>query len=193
MKIISARILALSLLGACAMNAFAAPDTEGYGPAQAAADIIREAAGADIAFLPAGVLNPKVEAADLSSILKFPADELAVVNLTGAQVRSALERSAAMFPSPSDAFLQVSNLEVTFSKAAQPDFRITRVLVAGAALDAARTYTVAMPATLARGSHGYFKIWKREAIKSIVESVTLESLLKNKPSVDSASRWRVTP
>ena len=173
--------------------ALAAPDTEGFAPAQAAADLIREAAGAQAAFIPSGVLQTTFDRADLASMLKFPADELAIVNLTGDQIRLALERSVSMFPSPSDAFLQVSNLDITFSRGGQPDFRITKITLGGTAIDRTQTYTVAMPATLARGSHGYFKVWKREAIKTVLENISLESILKGKPAVDSVSRWRVAP
>lgn len=180
----------LSVLVACA--AWAGPDTGAHSPSQSAADLIREAARADIAFLAAGLVKERFDENDLSTLVRYPTDEIAVVNLTGAQIRSALERSAALYPSPTDSFLQVSNLDVTFSKSAQPDSRVTAVVVGSSKLDNGKTYRVAMPTTLARGGLGFFKIWDRNSIAETLSRVTLESVLAGKSAKDSPPRWHVT-
>ncbi|MBL8087633.1 MAG: 5'-nucleotidase C-terminal domain-containing protein [Chthonomonas sp.] len=170
--------------------ASAGPDTEGIAAAQSAADAIREAAGADAAFLTAEMLRTKFDPDNLATLMKFPTEEIAVVNLTGAQIRQALERSVSLYPTPSDSFLQVSNLEITFRPKAEPDARIASVTLSGNRMEDGRTYTVAMPVTLARGSQGYFKVWDKERIKTVLSGVTLEKVLADRPAKNMASRWR---
>ena len=176
---------------ALACAAVAGPDTEAHGPSQTAADLIREAAGSDVAFLAAGMLKSSFNPSDLSTLVRFPTDEIAILNLKGAQIKAALERSVALYPSPSDSFLQLSNVEATFAKNAEPDKRVVRVLIGGAPLDSGRTYTVAMPTSLARGGLGYFKVWDRNHLKTTLEKVTLESVLGGKSVRETAPRWRI--
>src|SRR5207247_1767342 len=114
-------------------------------------DFIRSAARADIAFLPAGVLKPTLKAGDLAGLLLFPTDDVSVVELNGAKIRQALERSIALYPSPNPGFLQLSGLVVTYSKGAEPNKRVVSAVLSGANLDDGRKYRVAMPGSLARG------------------------------------------
>lgn len=169
------------------------PEREADLPSQSAADILREAAGAEIAFLAAGMVRNIENPTDLAQILVYPTDTLSVLKLRGSQVREALERSVALLPLPSSSFLQLSGIEATYSRAAQPDSRLTDVLVGGSKLDDARSYTVAMPTTLARGGLGYFKVWDRQAIERTLEGQTLESLLSGKRVTPTSSRWNAVP
>lgn len=169
--------------------AWAGPETEAFGPAQAAADAMREAAGADMAFLAAGMVKSNYDPKDLSSLLQFPTDEIAIVSLKGSQIRQALERSVSLYPAPNTGFLQLSGLEASFSKSAAPEHRVTSVTVGGSKLDDFRTYTVAMPASLARGGLGYFKVWDRNAITKTLDGRTMESVLQGKAYTGSSPRW----
>ncbi len=182
-------ISGLILFGTLAV-AHAGPETESFGPGQAIADELRSATGAAIAWIPAGML---VEAGrgDLSTFVQFGTDEISVVRLTGKQVRQALERSVSLFPDASPSFLQVSGLEVVFSKGANPDGRVRTVLVEGVELNATATYEVAMPGNVARGGLGYFTVWDRKAISRTLENATLESLLKGKSGFVRTARWKV--
>ncbi len=184
-KLFFGLVLAIAGVGA----AWAGPETEAFGPAQVAADAMREAAGADMAFLAAGMIKSNYDPKDLSSLLQFPTDELVVVSLKGSQVRQALERSVSLYPAPNTGFLQLSGLEAAFSKSAAPEHRITSVIVGGNKLDDSRTYTVAMPASLARGGLGYFKVWDRNAITRTLSGRTMESILQGKPFTGSSPRW----
>lgn len=183
----------VAMAGLFTLNALAGPDTEPTVGAQAAADALREAAGADAAFLAAGMVRDTFDPSDLSTILRYPSDEVAVVNLRGSQIRQALERSVSLAPSPSDSFLQLSGLEATYSRSARPEARIQSVSVGPTRLDDARTYTVAMPGTLARGGLGYFKIWDRSQIVKTLDGMTLSQILKGRRAGDSAPRWRTVP
>ena len=167
---------------------FAGPETESFGPGQAIADEIRSAAGADAAFVPAGVLNENAKG-DLASYLQFPGDQIAVVKLTGAQIKAALERSVSLYPSPNPSFLQISGLDVNFKKSAEAESRVTSVTINGSALEMGSSYEVAMPNSLARGGLGYFTIWKKEAVVRTLPGTTLESLLKGKSGNVKETRW----
>lgn len=170
--------------------AFGGPDTESFGPGQAIADEIKSVAGADIAWIPAGMLEEEAKG-DLSTYLKFGTDEIAVVSLTGEQVKLALEKSANLYPSPNPSFLQVSGLEVSFSKSAPAESRIKAVVVNGAELNPKQNYDVAMPVTIARGGLGFFTVWKKTSITRTLSGVTLENVLKGKSGFVRTARWKV--
>jgi len=170
--------------------AFAGPETEAHGPSQNIADVLREAAGAEAGLIAAGMIKTGNDT-DLGSFLRYPTDEVAVVELKGSQLRSALSRSVSLFPSPYDSFLQLSNMEATFRKSATPDNRLETVMLGGQKLDDSRTYKVAMPLTLARGGLGYFRIWDKKQITKTLDGVTLEDLMSGKKVTPSAPRWKV--
>lgn len=180
-------VVCLGMLGSFAFaNDF---ESEATKAGQSLADALREVARADLAFFPAAAMR-KSASIDLTGHLLYPTDEVSVVSLKGTQVRAALERSIAVFPLPNSAFLQLSGLEARFSRSAAPDKRVTNVVVSDAPLEDSRTYTVAMPSTLARGSLGYFRVWEREAILRTLDGQSLEDLLKGRKVEDSAPRWR---
>lgn len=178
------------VLVAVAALAWAGPDTEGTAAGQSVADALRDFAKTDVAFVAAGQLRTSAND-DLVSQIQYPSDEIAVVKLTGKQLRAALERAVSLYPSPNPGFLQVSGLEVSFRARGGADARITAVSVNGGALDAGRTYTVAMPGSLARGGLGYFTVWEKNAIERTISGATLESVLKGKTVGARPSRWKL--
>jgi 2',3'-cyclic-nucleotide 2'-phosphodiesterase (5'-nucleotidase family) len=169
------------------------PETGAHLPSQAAADVIKEAAAADAAFLPARSVNASYDANNLASLLQYPTDDIVVVKLSGKDIRAALERSISLYPQANSSFLQLSGIVAEFSQAGAPDSRIMNVTVNGSVLDENRTYKVAMPGTLGRGGMGYFKIWDKSKIERTVAGVTLESALKGRHYAPSSPRWVVRP
>jgi 2',3'-cyclic-nucleotide 2'-phosphodiesterase (5'-nucleotidase family) len=146
-------------------------------------------AGADGAFIAAVQIRTAVDKDNLASILQYPTEGLVVLPLTGAQIRKALELSVAIYPQPNQGFLQVSGIEVSFSKNGSPNNRITSVTINGAPLDNSKTYSIAMPSSLARGSLSYYRVWDKIKPSKTFEGVTLEDVLRGKHSTGSASRW----
>lgn len=184
------------LLGfaACAAQAADDPALGSHLPAQAAADLIRGTAGTDGAFLAAGLLKERYDAADAGSMFQYPTDEIVIVTLTGSQIRAALERSVSLYPQPYSSFLQLSGFTATFSKSAASGKRLVSVQTDGGTKVAdGQSYTIAMPASLGRGGLGYFKIWDKPNITRTLSDVTIEKLLKGKRlDVGSQSgRWTV--
>ncbi len=183
------RVLTIPFLLVAAL-AFGGPDTESFGPGQAIADEIRSLAGTEIAWIPAGMLNEEGKG-DLSTYVKYGTDEISIVTLTGAQVKLALERAVSLYPSANPSFLQLSGLEVAFSKSAEPDQRTRSILVDGSELDLTKRYSVAMPSTVARGGLGFFTIWDKKAIERTIEGSSLESILKGKAGNARTARWKM--
>lgn len=177
------------ILVALVASAFGGPDTESFGPGQAIADEMRAVAGTDIAWIPAAMLENEGKG-DLSTYLKFGTDEISIVTLTGEQIKLALERSVNLYPTPNPSFLQVSGLEVSFSKSAAPDARIRTILVNGMELNLKQNYEVAMPITIARGGLGFFTVWKKTSITRTMEGTTLEKILKGKSGFARTARWK---
>ncbi|MCI6085169.1 MAG: bifunctional metallophosphatase/5'-nucleotidase [Selenomonas sp.] len=127
------------------------------------ADAMRAAAGADIAFMNGGGIRtdlPKGEVTqgDLMNIFPF-GNTLEKLELTGAEVRAALEHSVASVPSPFGGFLQVSGLAFTYDSSRAAGSRVQSVTVDGLPMDDAQTYTVAVNDFLAAGGDGY-DMWK---------------------------------
>lgn len=184
------RVLLAILLAACAALSFAQDGAEfgAHLPSQAAADVLRQLTSADAAFLPAGLVKSTYRREDLSSLIQYPTDQVVVMNLTGGEIRRALEKSISSYPQPNAGFLQISGIEVSFNKSAPAEQRIQEVTIGGVKLDDKHGYTVAMPASLARGGLGYFKVWD---ISKIVKTLpnTLESALKGKPYSETSPRW----
>ncbi len=182
------RVSALILFAALAAGSFA----QGSGAnssAQAAADALRDFAGADAAFIPAGLLQASNNKGDLSSFIKDATEEVVVVNLTGADLRQAFERSLSMYPVDNNGFLQLSGFEVAFSKTAESGKRVLSISRNGGKVSDGQTFSVAMPASLGRGGFGYFRIWDKAKINKKFAGVTLVSVLKGKGASESSPRW----
>jgi len=167
--------------------------------AQTIVDAMRAATGADLAMLGAAFFDETAQfpagplpADTLLKAVRYPDDEVVVLNLTGEQLLQALERAAELYPQKNNAFLQLTGAEVRFDPKAEPGKRIQSVIIGGAKLDPKRTYRVATTAPLARGALGYFRIWSKEQIststgRSLAELV--REYLQRQRSLISEPAW----
>lgn len=127
---------------------------------------------ADLALVQASQLRRTVIPADdvtchaLAGALLYPDEQVVLVRISAKQLEEALERSLSMLPKPSTAFLQVSGITVTFSSDAKAGDRLRQVKVGPQALSEGKTYRVAMPASLAKGALGYFRIFKELTVEA---------------------------
>jgi len=185
------RLILVALSSLLSLSAFAQLSNDpGAGPharAQAAADLIREEANTPLAFLPAGLLKQPDPGGDLASMILYPTNEIVVVRLSGAEIREAFERSLANYPTPSNAFLQISGATVVFSSSASRE-RVLEVKIGDSPLEASRQYEVTMPESLARGALGYFKIWDKSKIVRNTGK-TLDEVLKGKTDAVRSPRY----
>lgn len=180
-------LVALSALASSAQQK--GPAVESHLPSQSAADVLKEKANADGAFLAAGLVKESFQQDNLASLLQYPEDEIVVLALKGSLLRQAFERSISLYPQQNTSFLQVSGFEIGFDPGAAPGSRIKRVSTNGSPLDDNKTYNVAMPASLGRGGLGYFKIWDKNKIVNTVPNLTVEKALSGQKVQPTTPRW----
>jgi len=136
-----------------------------------AADAARAAVKADLALVQAGQLRAVVipagdlDDAQLASALVYPDEKVVLVEISGKKLRAALERGLSSLPQPGIGFLQVSGLQVKFRSQSQANHRIEAVTVGNKPLDPQHTYRAAVPASLAKGALGYFRIFNGLQVK----------------------------
>jgi 2',3'-cyclic-nucleotide 2'-phosphodiesterase (5'-nucleotidase family) len=167
------------------------------------ADAARVAGGADAAMVPADEFVPKRfergkhSVGDLQSALRNlndPTDHIMVLQLTGAQLKSALSRAVSHVPLSFSGFVQVSGMSFRFNPSLSEGKQIAAVQVAGAPLDETRSYTVATTRPMANGSFGYFRNWDDKAIKSDTGKdvgVALAEYLSTRRSVNVMADGRI--
>ncbi|MEI8281813.1 MAG: 5'-nucleotidase [Armatimonadota bacterium] len=155
---------------------------------QSIADIFKSNSTSDISLIAAGFLNPFKDTKNLSADFQFPSDELWLVNLTGKQLNDAFERSLAFYPEASPDMLYFAGCEVAFQYGKTTKAKVLGVTVGGAPLDLAKTYKVAMPASLARGGLSYFAVWNFQKAEKVI-SPAISKLLEGKSVQTSTVRW----
>ncbi len=109
--------------------------------------------------IPAGATREQI-----AGLLQTPEHNWAVLKLTGAQIRKALERSLSRAPLPNTAFLQVSGLTVTYDPGKPRNRRIVSLTSAQGPIQPDEHYEVVMPMFLAQGGSGYFQIFGKDDI-----------------------------
>jgi len=130
-----------------------------------AADALLAISGARAALIPAISFAPgripvgPVTRAAVAGLLTIPDEGWGVLELTGGQLRAALEQSVSGLPARRPSFLQVAGLTLVYNPAAPRNHRVLSVQLGFAPLDDTRRYEVGMPNSLAAGGSGYFTAW----------------------------------
>jgi len=127
------------------------------------ADMMRWSAGPDVQIalansggirwhrlFPAGPITR----GDVYNLLPF-LNTLVMMDLTGAQIKEALENGVSIYPAADGRFPQVSGLSFTFDPAKPAGSRVVDVWVGGVPLDETAVYRVATNDFLAAGGDGY--------------------------------------
>jgi 2',3'-cyclic-nucleotide 2'-phosphodiesterase (5'-nucleotidase family) len=139
------------------------------------ADAMRSALKTDAAVTNGGGIRAgKVYAAgsaitrrDILAELPFN-NRLVEIEISGADLRRALENGLAQLPAAGGRFPQVSGIAIEVDLKRPAGDRIVAISVGGAPLDDARIYKVAVNDFLARGGDGY--VWFRDAKHVLQES-----------------------
>ncbi|MEA2929723.1 MAG: 5-nucleotidase / UDP-sugar diphosphatase [Hyphomicrobiales bacterium] len=126
------------------------------------ADAMRATTRADVALLNGGGIRAgktyqpgaAITHGDILSELPF-SNRVVALELSGRDLRRAVENGLALLPRPSGRFPQVSGITVTYDAARDPGSRIVAMQVAGAPLDEGKSYRVAVVDFLARGGDDY--------------------------------------
>jgi len=140
-------------------------------------DALRSAGKTDLALVNAGSLNPgtltagTISQSQIDALLSFPNDDVVILPVTGAALRSAVELSLRAYPTSSPAFLQGSGWEGTFNPQAPAGKRLTSLKINGQNISSNSTYQVAMPISLAQGTNGYFAYWNDSSSRSLKTTI----------------------
>jgi 5'-nucleotidase/UDP-sugar diphosphatase len=126
------------------------------------ADAMRIGMHADAAVLNGGGIragknyqpDARISQGDILAELPFN-NRIVVLEITGRELKRAMENGLSALPRPSGRFPQVSGIELRFDLARDPGSRVVAMKVAGAPLDETRTYRVAVLDFLARGGDDY--------------------------------------
>jgi 5'-nucleotidase/UDP-sugar diphosphatase len=123
------------------------------------ADIMRSAAGAQIALINGGSLRASIhrgpiKAKEIYAALPFD-NYVVAIRLTGQQLRESLEHGMSGLAEKAGRFPQVSGLTFTYSPQAAAGSRVREVAIDGRPLDPKGRYVVATNDFLAAGGDGY--------------------------------------
>lgn len=166
------------------------------------ADAVRQTGRAEIALVPAdevaeaSVPAGSVPASKIVKALRYAedaSDTVVVLNLTGEQVRKAVERSVSRAPQPFNGFLQVSGLQVRYDASRGKVTGLT--MPGGGEIAAGKTYRVATTRPIADGGLGYFQVWsKADVAENTGQSVaqSLSNYLATHTTLDAAVEGRIT-
>ena len=146
------------------------------------ADALRTGTGADVAIVNGGgIRGDKVYPAgtrlarrDILTELPF-GNRTVVVELTGAQVRKALENGVSEFENASGRFPHVSGMTYEADTKAYPGERIVAVFVDGEPLDDTHTYRVATNDFMLHGGDGYSVLSEGQVIVSAADGKLMTS------------------
>ncbi len=126
------------------------------------ADAMRASTKTDVAIMNGGgirsgkVFPPGSEITRRDVLAELPFDNrLVVVEITGAELKAAVENGLSQLPNAGGRFPQVSGLTVEANIRRPPGSRVTSIRVGGQLLDQKKIYRVATNDFLARGSDGY--------------------------------------
>ena len=143
------------------------------------ADAMRGANGADVAITNGGGIRgdtqypagTKLTRKNILTELPF-GNKTVMLELTGAQVKEALENGVSQIEDGAGRFPQVSGLAFTVDKSKPAGERVSDVMVNGAPLDEAASYKVATNDYMGNGGDGY-SVFKGAKMLVNVESSKL--------------------
>lgn len=167
------------------------------------ADSMREAIGADIAFVSASELKEKdnqipkgkISTEDVTAFVAYADDPIVQMNLTGKQIKQALERSILIYPKDNLGFLQVSGLRVSFDPSGAAESRVLSIKLGDKTLSDSDSYTVAMTRSMADGALGYWKIWTKDNIVRTTDSTipkAIDQFFSSKTKINYSNLNRIT-
>lgn len=123
------------------------------------ADSLRSITKADIALTNGGGIRASIDKGiitqgEIITVLPF-GNQIVTLNVTGADIKAALENGVSDYPNPKGAFPQVSGIAFKIDTAKAKGSRVHSVTVGGAALDAKKQYSLATNDFIAAGGDEY--------------------------------------
>ncbi|WP_128425195.1 5'-nucleotidase C-terminal domain-containing protein [Gudongella oleilytica] len=160
-------------------------------------DAMRISTGADVAFTNGGGIRASIDAGDITVnevLTSFPfTNTLAVIDVTGAELKAAIEHGVKDFPAPAGQFPHVSGMKYTFDAGKPAGERVTEVMIGDEALDPAKTYKVVTNDFMAVGGDGYTMFANKPFVGEggLLSDVLMEYIEAN-PEINPAVEGRIT-
>lgn len=154
-------------------------------------------AGAELALVNGGGVRASIDQGPVTfeeAITVQPfGNTLTIINLTGAQLKAALEHGVATWDQNKGQFLHVSRgMSYTFDLARPAGSRVTAVTLNGQPLDDARTYKVATNNFTAAGGDGFSMFKDAPKLETGTLDVdVLVSYLKANPTLNAQPEGRI--
>lgn len=140
-------------------------------------------AGSVAAFINQGGVRASFEAGPLTygqalTVQPF-SNTLVQVELTGAQLRSALEQPLGQFPAEADGLLHPSRgTSYRIDPSRPPGQRVVELEVAGQPVDLAATYRITVPSFIAGGGNGHTVIARAEGYRYDTGTLDVDALVQ---------------
>lgn len=150
-------------------------------------DAMRAKLDTDAAITNGGGIRASIDKGEITqgeviTVLPFGNTTIAI-ELSGADLRAALEHAVSEYPATEGLFPQVSGIKFTFDGDAEPGNRVQEVWVGGEELDPNRMYTVATNDFMKAGGDGYSMFTDAPIVKEAggLEEVLMEYIEANSP------------
>jgi 5'-nucleotidase/UDP-sugar diphosphatase len=145
---------------------------------------MRAATGADVAIINGGGIRgnrnyaaeTKLTRKDIARELPFN-NQLVTLELTGADLRAALENAVWLINKDAGRFAQISGARVVVRRDAVPGSRLVSIKIGGRPLDDNKLYKVATIDFLARGKDGYVALTRGKPLVSDLEGPLLTNVI----------------
>jgi len=150
-------------------------------------DAMRTKLGTDAAITNGGGIRASIDKGEITqgeviTVLPFGNTAMAI-ELSGADLRAALEHAVSEYPATEGLFPQVSGIKFTFDGDAEPGNRVKEVWVGGEMLDEDKMYTVATNDFMKAGGDGYSMFTDAPIVSEAggLEEVLMEYIEANAP------------
>ncbi len=120
---------------------------------------LKDVAKSDLALTNGGGIRTSIDVGDITKgevlkVLPF-SNTVRVIELTGADVKAAIENGIADYPKTKGAFPHIAGMTVTFDSSKKAGERVVSLKVDGKDIDLEKTYTLATNDFLVAGGDGY--------------------------------------
>jgi 5'-nucleotidase/UDP-sugar diphosphatase len=150
---------------------------------------------ADVALINGGGIRTQLKAGDITkkdlyTLLPFP-NTLVVIEVTGEELKQALENGVSKVEEGAGRFPQISGMSFTYNPTKPAGERVVEVKVGGQPLDPKKTYKVATNDFLAAGGDGYESLKKPSFNTGLTLYTVVEEALTQMKTVNPKVEGRI--
>jgi len=159
-------------------------------------DAMRAETGADVALTNGGGIRASIDAGEITLgevLTSFPfANSLVMIELTGAEIKAALEHGVQAYPAVEGFFPHVSGMSFVIDPNKEVGSRVTELMIGDEPVDMEAAYTLVTNDFLHIGGDGYEMFKGKEALSYAgLLSEVLEGYLRANPEVSPEVEGRI--